>query len=137
MPVHHRPPAELPDGEYPLLLTTGRRLYHYHSGQRTHHAKGIDDVAPEELVEMNPQDGERLGLDDGDLVKVVSRRGEVTARAAFTRRSPVGTIFMSFHYRESPTNVLTNPVLDPQAGIPEFKACAVRIEKVAEPAPAA
>jgi len=135
MPVHHQPPAELPDEEYPLVLTTGRRLYHYHTGMRTHHSKGIDDVAPEELVEINPQDGERLGIEDGEVVRVVSRRGEVTARAAFTRRSPVGTIFMSFHFRESPTNVLTNPALDPKAGIPEFKACAVRVEKVGEAIP--
>ncbi len=133
MPVHHQPPAELPDDEYPLLLTTGRRLFHYHTGMRTHHSQGIDDVAPEELVEMNPQDGESLGIEDGEMVKVVSRRGEVTVRAAFTRRSPVGTVFMSFHFRESPTNVLTNPALDPKAGIPEFKACAVRIEKVETP----
>jgi formate dehydrogenase alpha subunit len=135
MPVHHQPPAELPDDEYPLMLTTGRRLYHYHTGQRTHHSVGLDEVAPEELVEINPQDAERLGIEDGEVVKVVSRRGDVTARAAFTRRSPVGTIFMSFHFRESPTNVLTNPALDPKAGIPEYKACAVRVEKLSEAIP--
>ncbi|MGQ9732753.1 MAG: formate dehydrogenase subunit alpha [Candidatus Zipacnadales bacterium] len=134
VPAHHIPPAEQPDEEYPLILTTGRRLYHYHTGQRTHHSQGLDEVAPEELVEINPLDGEELGLEDGDMVRIISRRGEVVSRAALTDRSPHGTIFMSFHYRETPTNVLTNPALDPKAGIPEFKACAVRVERIEEPA---
>ena len=135
-PVEHVGPAEQPDQEYPLWLTTGRRLYHYHTGQRTHHSKGIDDVAPEELVEISPADAEELGIADGEPVKVSSRRGEVTARAAVTDRSPKGTIFMTFHFAESPTNVLTNAVLDPTAGIPEYKACAVKVEKAKSPVPA-
>lgn len=135
VPVQHRPPTENPDAEYPLILTTGRRLYQYHTGMRTRHSPGIDELAPEELVEINPKDAERLGIEDGDLVKVTSRRGEVVARAAVTTRSPVGTIFMSFHFRESPTNVLTNPALDPASGTAEFKACAVRVERVSESVP--
>ncbi len=130
-PVEYIGPDELPDEEYPLQLTTGRRLYHYHTGQRTHHSKGIDTVAPEELAEINAADAERLGIADGEMIKIASRRGEVTARAQVTDRSPAGMVFMSFHFAESPTNVLTSATLDPIAGIPSYKACAVRIEKVA------
>ncbi len=128
-PAAHIPPAEMPDAEYPLLLTTGRRLYHYHTGMRTHHSGGMDTVMGEELAEISPADARELGLADGDPIKVSSRRGQVVARAAITDRSPAGTIFMSFHFAETPTNLLTNAALDPKSGIPEFKACAVRVEK--------
>jgi formate dehydrogenase alpha subunit len=134
-PAQHVPPAEQPDADYPLILTTGRRLYHYHTGMRTHHSAGLDEVVPEELVEISPVDAEKLGIADGDLVEVTSRRGRVTARAAVTERSPAGTIFMSFHFAESPTNTLTHAAVDPKSGIPEFKACAVRVEKVEQEAP--
>ncbi len=130
-PAEHVPPAEMPDREYPLLLTTGRRLYHYHTGTRTHASAGLDEVIGEEAVELNPTDAQRLGISEGDVVRVVSRRGEVTLRAAVTDRSPPGTVFMSFHFAGAPVNVLTHGALDPVAGIPEYKVCAVRVECVA------
>jgi formate dehydrogenase major subunit len=128
-PAAWTPPAEVPDAEYPLTLTTGRRLYHYHTGMRTHHSEGVDEVMGEEFAEISPADAATLGLAEGDRIRVVSRRGEVLARAAVTERSPAGTIFMSFHFAETPTNLLTNAALDPKSGIAEFKACAVRVEK--------
>jgi len=128
-PTQHIPPAEVPDEDYPLVLTTGRRLYQYHTGMRTHHSEGLDYVAGEELVEISGADAEKLGIADGDVVTVASRRGEVVARAAVTERSPAGTVFMSFHFAETPTNLLTSGALDPKSGIPELKACAVRVAK--------
>jgi len=92
--------------------------------------KGLNVFRSEELVEINPQDASALGIADGDMIKVVSRRGAVTAKAKVTDVSPVGVVFMTFHFAESPTNQLTSPALDPVSKIPEFKVCAVRIEKV-------
>ena len=83
----------------------------------------------EELVEINPEDASALGIADGEVVRVVSRRGEVVAKARVTEVSPVGVVFMTFHFAESPTNLLTNPALDPVSKIPEYKVCAVRIER--------
>jgi len=83
----------------------------------------------EELVEINPKDASALGITDGEMVKVISRRGKVVAKAKVTEDSPEGVISMSFHFAESPTNQLTNPALDPIAKIPEFKVCAVRVER--------
>jgi anaerobic selenocysteine-containing dehydrogenase len=122
---------ELPDDDYPLVLTTGRSLFHYHTGTMSRRVKGLNAFHSEELVEINPQDGLALGIADGQTVKVISRRGAVTARAKITEVSPVGVVFMTFHFAESPTNQLTIPALDPVAKIPEFKVCAIRIEKTA------
>ena len=129
MPLEYKPPAESPDDEYPLMLTTGRNLFHFHTGTMSRKVKGLNVFRDEELVEINPQDASALGIADGDTVKVVSRRGAVVAKARVTDVSPVGVVFMTFHFAESPTNQLTNPALDPVAKIPEFKVCAVRIEK--------
>ena len=129
-PVGYKPSVELPDGEYPLVLTTGRSLYHFHTGTLTRKVKGLNTLRGEELCEINPKDAERLGIADGNVVRVTSRRGEVTATAKLTDASPPGVISMTFHFAESPINVLTNPALDPVAKIPELKACAVRVEKV-------
>jgi len=118
----------LPDDEYPLLLTTGRVLYHYHTGTMTRLAKGTLERCPESLVEINPQDAVRLGIESGKMVVVSSRRGRVKAKAAVTSRSPEGIVFMNFHFREAAVNLLTNPALDPIAKIPEYKVCAVRVE---------
>ncbi len=123
------PPAELPDEEYPFLLTTGRKLAHYHTGTLSRRSSGLSGIDPEEMVEINPNDAERLGLEKGDLMVIASRRGEVTARANPTERVPEKVIFMTFHFSESAANVLTNPVLDPVAKIPEFKVCGVKIKK--------
>ena len=129
VPLVQKIPAELPDDEYPLVLTTGRSLYQYHTGTMTRRSEGLNMFKGEEEAEISPEDAEGLGISDGDYVKVISRRGQVTARATVTEKSPVGTVFMTFHFAESPTNILTSPALDPVAKTPEFKYCAVRIEK--------
>jgi len=132
VPLQYKPSAELPDREYPLLLTTGRRLYHWHTGTMTRRVKGLNDLLGEGTIEMNPKDAESLGITDDEMVKVTSRRGQITARAAVTEVSPPGVVFMNFHFAESAANVLTNPVLDPVSKIPEYKVSAVRVEKISQ-----
>lgn len=126
----HRPPAEWIDREYPLILTTGRRREHYNCGSMTRRSKGIMWVWPEESIEISPADARELGIEDGETVLVSSRRGSVKTRAEVTDRSSRGVAFMSFQYHDVLTNLLTNPALDPQAKTPEYKACAIRIEKI-------
>jgi len=122
------PPAELPDADYPFLLTTGRVLYHFHTGTMSRLSKGIMERAPESLAEINPKDAKNLGVQDGQFVKVSSRRGKLQVKSTVTERVPEGTIFMTFHFREAAVNLLTNPALDPIAKIPEYKVCAVKVE---------
>ncbi len=126
----HVPPAERPDDEFPLVLTTGRVLYHWHGGEMTHRARGLEAMYPQALVEINPKDARKAGIQDGDLIKVASRRGEIISRAQVTDRVEPGLIFTTFHFAEAAANFLTNPALDPYAKIPEFKVAAVRVEKV-------
>ena len=127
----YRPPAELPDEEYPFLLTTDRSLYHYHTSTMTRKVDGLNFMREGEQVEMNPTDAEKLGFVGGQKVLVVSRRGKVETEVAVTRASPEGVVCMTFHFGETRTNLLTNSALDPIAKIPETKVCAVRIEKMA------
>jgi len=128
-PVGYTPPAEQPDQEFPFVLTTGRRLAAYHTHTMTGRSEGIRRLLPEETVEINPADGQRLGIEDGERVRVVSRRGEVTATARLTDRSGEGVVFLSFHFPDQVlTNLLTNDAHDPIAHTPEYKACAVRVE---------
>jgi len=122
------PPQELPDKDYPFLLSTGRVLYHYHTGTMTMRAQGPAERCPESLVEINPVDAKKLGIADGQMVNVTSRRGAVIAKASITTKSAVGTIFMNFHFKEAAVNFLTNPALDPIGKIPEYKVCAVKLE---------
>lgn len=130
--VPHVDPAEPPDDEYPLTLTTGRRRSTYHTGTQTGRAAGFETLVPNERVEVSPVDASWLGLADGDAVDVVSRRGRVRVPVQVTDRSPEGVVFMSFHFPESaPTNLLTTDAFDPITETPEFKACAIRIERVA------
>ena len=129
IPLEYRPPAELPDSEYPLILSTGRCLYQYHTSM-TLKVRGLNILRGEELVQINPKDALALGIADGDMIKVASRRGEVTAKAKVTEVTPAGAIWMTFHFAQSPTNMLTNPALDPAVKIPEYKVCAVRVERV-------
>jgi len=129
VPLQYREPAELPDDEYPLVLTTGRSLYHFHTGTMTRKSEGLNRFKGEGEAEINPEDAEKLGIADGDYVKVTSRRGEISARATVTEASPPGVVFMTFHFAESPTNTLTSSALDPVAKTPEFKYCAIKIEK--------
>ena len=128
--VDHVPPAELPNDEYPLMLTTGRVIYHWHGGEMTRRARGLEAVYPEALIEINPKDARKANINGGTLMKVTSRRGEIVAKAQVTDRVEPGLIFATFHFPESAANFLTNPALDPTAKIPEFKVCAVRIEAV-------
>ena len=129
VPLEYRESAELPDDEYPLLLTTGRSLYHFHTGTMTRKVKDLNNLLGEGLIDINPLDAEKLGVSDGELVKVTSRRGNITARANVTEVSDEGVVYMNFHFAESSANVLTNPVFDPVAKIPEYKVCAVKVEK--------
>jgi formate dehydrogenase alpha subunit len=128
MAVDHVPPDELPDQEYPLMMTTGRVLYHWHGGEMTHRARGLEAMYPEALVEINPKDAKQARISDGTLMNVSSRRGSITAKAQITDRVEPGLIFTTFHFPESAANFLTNPALDPEAKIPEYKVCAVRVE---------
>lgn len=129
IPVEHRGPAEAPDKEYPLVLTTGRSRYHFHTGTMTRRVRGLDLLHSEEFVEISPEDAASYGIRDQDMVKVASRRGEVTARARLSDRCQQGVIFMTFHFWESAANVLTNPAMDPICKTPELKVAAVRVAK--------
>ncbi len=127
--IEFRPPAELPDPEYPLYLTTGRIQYHYHTGTMTRRSPGLDRLAPEERVEINPGDAAARGIADGDWIRVTSRRGSIQARARVTDRSAPGLVFGTFHFKEAPINQITNDAFDPVGKTPEFKVAAVRVEK--------
>lgn len=127
-PIDHIPPAEMPDDEYPILLSTGRVIYHWHGGQMTRRAKGLMEVYGKAMVEINPDDAQKLGLNGQKRVKVTSRRGSMEATAWITDRVPPGMIFANFHFPESPVNELTLAALDPVAKIPEYKISAVKVE---------
>ena len=129
-PLTYRAPDEEPDEEFPLVLTTERSLYHYHTSTMTRRVPGLEQLRSEELVEIHPRDAAALRIATGDEVRVTSRRGEVVARALVTEVSPPGTVSMTFHFHEAPTNVLTNAAWDPVAKIPETKVCAVRVAPV-------
>ncbi len=128
-PAKWKPPAETPDEEYPLVLTTGRRLWQYHTGTQTRKSVGFNEIFPEELIEINPEDATTLNIKDSDIVQAISRRGKVKVKALVTDRVPPGVCFMTFHFHEACANVLTNNAFDPVAGTAEYKACAIRIEK--------
>ena len=113
-----------------MILTTGRSLFHWHTGTVSRKVAGLNEFMGEGLVEISPADAKALGISDGETVKVSSRRGEITAKARVTGVSQPGVVFMTFHFAESPANMLTNPALDPVSKIPEYKVCAVRIEKL-------
>lgn len=125
------PVVERPDDEFPFILTTGRVLEHWHGGTMTRHSK-LDELYPEALVEINPADAALMGINDGDAVRVASRRGEITLRANVTEKTNAGVVFIPFHFAEAAANLLTIDALDPEALIPEFKACAVSIKPTRE-----
>ena len=127
-------PAELPDDEYPFTLSTGRVLYHFHTATMTRQSSGLDELYPGGDIQVNPDDARRLRIEQGETIQVASRRGTVQAKALLTDVVPPGMVFMPFHFREAPANVLTNDALDPIAKIPEFKVCAVKLTKVSAPA---
>lgn len=121
--------SELPDKEYPYLLTTGRELFHYHTGTMTRRSTGLDAVAPTAFIEVNPADAAKLGIVDGDKLNVRSRRGEIKLPARVSEIVPPEVVFIPFHYKEASANMLTSDALDPVCKIMEAKVCAVHIEK--------
>jgi formate dehydrogenase alpha subunit len=125
-PLDYVPAVEMPDEEYPFILTTGRLLEHWHGGTLTRHSK-LDALYPEARVEINPADAARLKIEAGQAVRVSSRRGSIVLRAWVTPRTTVGVVFIPMHFAEAAANLLTIDALDPRAKIPEYKACAVRI----------
>jgi predicted molibdopterin-dependent oxidoreductase YjgC len=135
-PVPYTPPAEVPDDEYPFVLTTGRRRPAYHTQTQTGRSAAIRRLLPRETAEIHPIDGLRLGVQDGQRVRITSRRGEVTVQTRLTDRSPEGVVFLSFHFPEQVwTNVLTNDAYDPITETQEYKACAVSIQALQEEEP--
>jgi formate dehydrogenase major subunit len=131
--VEHQEPFESSDKDYPLTLTTGRVLYQYHTRTMTGRCAGVNDMAPTAEVEMNPADSSKIELTDGELARVISRRGEIKVRVKVTNRVQEGLVFIPFHYAEASANELTVAALDPVAKIPEYKVCAVRVEKLPQP----
>jgi predicted molibdopterin-dependent oxidoreductase YjgC len=132
-PLEFQPPVELPDETYPFLLSTGRILFHWHGGTMSRRSPGLDAIAPAAEAELHPLDASRLGLSTGDLARVSSRRGAVVASVKITTRSAPGMVFMTFHYAEAAVNLLTIDAVDPTAKIPEYKVCAVNVEKLTLP----
>ncbi|MDD3111349.1 MAG: formate dehydrogenase subunit alpha [Methanofollis liminatans] len=130
--IEWKPPAEVPDAEYPFVLTTGRCIWHWHTGSMTRRSKHLDAEVPTGWIEINTEDAKALGIADGEMVKATSRRGTVNVPAKVTKDIMKGVMFMPFHFAECAANVLTNNALDPIAKIPEFKACAVKVEKIQE-----
>ena len=130
VPAFPLPPDEVPDDAYPFVLTTGRQLEHWHTGQMTRRARILDALEPEAQCEMAPADAERLGIAAGAMVRLTSRRGAISLAVRVAERMPEGAVFVPFCYAEAAVNLLTNPALDPFGKIPELKYCAVRVEKV-------
>jgi len=126
--VEFKSAKELPDDEYPFILSTGRMLYHYHSGNETRRVRPLNKFVPRNYVEINPEDAKTLKIKNDDVVSVSTRRGSINVNAWISERPKKGVIFIPFHFKEAAANVLTNSALDPVSKIPEFKACAAKIE---------
>jgi len=129
--IEYQAPAEVVDEDFPFWLSTGRVHVHYHTGTMTRVSPSLHAEMPEGSLEIHPEDANRLGVFEGEKVKVASRRGEITAKVILTDRVDQGVVFMPFHFAETCANVLTNPAHDPTAKIPEYKVCAVKVEKAA------
>jgi formate dehydrogenase major subunit len=134
VPAELLPPDEVPDQDYPMVLTTGRLLEHWHTGSMTRRAGALDAIEPEAIAALSPRDLDRIGLAPGALITVTTRRGAITLKARADRDVPDGMIFIPFAFAEAPANMLTNPQLDPIGKIPEFKYCAARVETALDPA---
>ncbi len=130
VPARLVPPAELPDDDYPLVLTTGRMLEHWHTGAMTRRATVLDNLEPEAVASLHPRQLGAMGLAPGDMVKVATRRGEIALNVRADSEVPEGMVFIPFCFNEAAANMLTNPQLDPFGKIPEFKFCAARVEKI-------
>ncbi len=129
-PAKYVPSAELPDEEYPTILMTGRILYHYTTRAMTGRTQGLMDIAGHSFIEVNYQDADKLGIKNGERIKVISRRGELTAEARVGKKVSPGETWMPFHFPDGDANLLTNAALDKYARIPEYKVCAIRLEKL-------
>jgi len=129
-PVEYHPPAEVPDKTYPFLLSTGRILSHFQTGVQSRRAAALNELVPTAFLEIHPQDAAHLGIHTDGWVKVISRRGELRIQARITDRVKKGTVFIPFHFKEAPANLLTNDALDPLAKIPEYKVTAVKLMKI-------
>jgi formate dehydrogenase major subunit len=132
VPANIVPPDEVPDTEYPMVLSTGRVLEHWHTGSMTRRADVLDALEPEAVAFMAPREIYRMGVEPGDMVRLETRRGAVEVKIRADRDVPIGMVFMPFCYAEAAANLLTNPALDPMGKIPEFKFCAVRVSRLAE-----
>ncbi|MGF7452552.1 formate dehydrogenase subunit alpha [Pasteurella bettyae] len=131
-PTEYKPAQELPDKEYPMMLTTGRILYHYNTSAMTKRTEGLMEIAGHSFVEINTQDAEHLGIKDGERVTVSSRRGTITSEARVSDKTNPGECWMPFHFPDGNSNWLTNAALDKYARIPEYKVCACRIDKLSK-----
>ena len=129
--IEYAEPAELPDDEYPMYMTTGRVLYHYHTGTMTMKSEGLNERVSECYVEISSDDAAKYGLEDGSKAKVVSRRGDIVATVKVSPVAIPGTVFVPFHFAQAAANKLTLAALDPVSGIPEYKVCAVKLAKAA------
>ena len=123
------PPSELPDAEYPFILSTGRVIFHYHTGSMTSRIDSLAGELSTAFLQINPRDAGRLQIHDGEPIVASSRRGSIAVKARVSEDVPSGITFIPFHFAGSPANVLTNPAVDPACKMPEFKVCAIKIEK--------
>ncbi len=128
--IDYADPDEMADSEYPMTLTTGRIIFHYHTGTMTRRSKHMADEINEGFVEIHPEDAEKMGIKNKQKVKVSTRRGEVVVNAKITPNIKQGVVFMPFHFAETAANILTNPAQDPNCKIPEYKVCAAKVEKI-------
>jgi predicted molibdopterin-dependent oxidoreductase YjgC len=129
-PIDYTPPAEETDGEYPMILTTGRLLEHFHTGTMTRNSKVLDELVPEGFVEISPNDASNYNIIDGEVISVSSRRGSIRIKARVTDKTKPNVVFIPFHFYEAAANILTNDALDPTCKIPEYKVCSCRVEKI-------
>lgn len=129
-PAEYKPAREMPDGEYPMIMVTGRMLYHYNAASMTRRTEGIMELHSSSYIEICREDAAGMGVKDGDKVKVSSRRGEIETTARVGDRVNAGEVFMTFHFPDGNVNVVTNPVFDDIARIPEYKVCAVSVRKL-------
>jgi predicted molibdopterin-dependent oxidoreductase YjgC len=127
--VEYREPVELPDEKYPFMLTTGRLIFHFHTGTMTRRSPSLAREVEQAFIELSPDDAQQLGVQDGERVTVASRRGAIEIKAKVTSTVSRGLVFIPFHFAESAANVLTHRALDPVAKIPEFKVCAVSVTR--------
>ena len=131
--VTHTPSDEMPDDEYPFFLSTGRQLFQYHTGSMTRKIEAINKISPEAYMEIHTEDAKQLGVDNGERVRVSSRRGSISIKIKISENILRGMVFIPFHFKETAANILTNTALDPISKIPELKVCSVKIEQINNP----